>query len=299
MKKLLIASVALSNLVWAAQPLINADQLAELTDVRVLDIRIIDQYLEGHIPGAVSTPYGDGWRTTMNGMSGMMPHIPVLEQKIQNLGVNNDDWVVVASSGANAMDYAAAARVYWTFKMLGHDQVSLLDGGMAAWQAQGLPMDAALVRAEVGDFTAQLQPQYLMTAEQIMQQGDSLQLIDSRPQALFDGDDKFANARVAGTIPGAKNLNHTAAYQNDGVMLFADAAQLRTLATEAGIDLNANATATFCNTGHLGATQWFVFSELLGLPNVSMYDGSIVDWTADPERPVQTRRRGLGRLFGG
>lgn len=297
--KTLLLGVALTNLVWAAQPLVSVDDMVQLADVRVLDIRVIDQYLNGHIPGAVSAPYGDGWRTTMNGIGGMMPHVPVLEQKIANLGVSNDDWVVLASSGSNANDYAAAARVYWTFKMLGHDQVSILNGGMAAWQAQGLAVEQDLVRAVPTDFTANLRPEYLMTTEQILAAGDQLQLIDSRPAALYDGDEKFADARVAGTVPGAKNFVHTAVYQTDGPMYFADAASISSKAVAAGIDLQAGATAAFCNTGHLGATQWFVFSEILGLDNVSMYDGSVVEWTADPERPVQTKRRGLGRLFGG
>lgn len=140
---------------WAQTPgpLVDAAWIAEnscLEDVRVLDIRSkkIDgesqsEYAIGHIPCAVHTDYiKGGWRTKEGAVPGMRPPVDELERLIGALGIDRDTLVVVAPLGENAKSMAAATRVYWTFKLLGHDRVSILNGGTRGYAAdKSRPLD--------------------------------------------------------------------------------------------------------------------------------------------------------------
>lgn len=300
MKKTLVGLAAMSAVAttFAAEPLVSAEWLAANSDTVVLDIRTIDAYLNGHVPGAISTPYAEGWRATMEGTPGQLPHVAVLEQKIAQLGVDANEHVVIVAGGTAAGDYAPAARVYWTLKTLGHDEVSLLDGGFAGWSAANLAVASDLVEAEKGDFTANFNDAYLVNATTLATNLDAWQTVDARPKAYFDGEEKFSAARVAGTVPGSVNLLHASAFTSGDVVYFADMATLTETASAAGVNSQATQSAAFCNTGHLGATNWFVLSELLEMPNTALFDGSMTEWTADEERPVQTAKKGLGKFFG-
>ncbi|MBT3361107.1 MAG: sulfurtransferase, partial [Rhodospirillales bacterium] len=129
----------------ATKSLVGADWLAAHLDAPglvVLDIRNrIDGgsreiFAKGHIPGAVYSDYlGDGWRVARDGVPGMLPPVTDLEKLIGGLGIGNDTHVVIVPGGVSAVDYGSATRVFWTFKVLGHDKVSILDGGYKGWVA--------------------------------------------------------------------------------------------------------------------------------------------------------------------
>ena len=92
-------------------------------------------YLRAHIPGAVWTNYlKDGWRSKdKNGTPGQLSAVADLEKLIGGLGIDNDSHVVIIPQGSKAVDMGTGTRIFWTFKVLGHDTVSLLNGGMAAY----------------------------------------------------------------------------------------------------------------------------------------------------------------------
>lgn len=123
------------------QPLVDAAWLAQHLgneSLVVLDIRDAtdagDLYAAGHVPGAVAAPYAaSGWRAKVGNVPGLLPTEEAIETLVSGLGVSNDSHVVILTGGANASDFGGATRVYWTFKVYGHDNVSILDGGYAAW----------------------------------------------------------------------------------------------------------------------------------------------------------------------
>jgi thiosulfate/3-mercaptopyruvate sulfurtransferase len=129
-----------------AQPLVDAAWLAARIgqpELVILDVRgpysrqsRVD-YLRGHIPGAIYSSYEKGgWRTTdAAGINGQLPAIEKLETMLGELGVDNRSHVVIITAGGRARDTASGTRIYWTLKVLGHESVSLLDGGMNAWLA--------------------------------------------------------------------------------------------------------------------------------------------------------------------
>ena len=149
MRQLLAITLALvlaglAGAARAAEPLVDAAWIkANLgtPGVAFLDVRgplggaSKAHYQRAHIPGAIYSDYlKDGWRIKdKNGTVGMLPPAGRLEQLIGGLGIANDFHVVVVANGTSALDMGTAARIYWTFKVLGHDEVSVLDGGMAAY----------------------------------------------------------------------------------------------------------------------------------------------------------------------
>ncbi|MFT5175620.1 MAG: thiosulfate/3-mercaptopyruvate sulfurtransferase [Gammaproteobacteria bacterium] len=214
----LLASLS-SAALHAAQPLVDGDWLLNNGDnghVVVLDVRnAIDKgskalYEKGHIPGAIYSNYlNDGWRTTRDDVVGMLPDIAHLERLIGGLGIGNDDHVVIVPAGVSAADYASATRVYWTFKVVGHDQVSILDGGYAQWTAQGRPLETGSNRRPPLTFTAQFRAQLIASrahVEQVVNSGKGAMLIDNRPVSRFTGETKSGVAARFGAIPGARNI---------------------------------------------------------------------------------------------
>jgi thiosulfate/3-mercaptopyruvate sulfurtransferase len=292
----------------AVEPLVEPKWLAEHLDnedLVVLDVRSkIDgsdrqTYEAGHIPGAIYSSYTeDGWRTTRDGVVGMLPPVPDLEQLIGGLGIDNDDAVVIVPAGVGATDFGSAARVYWTFKVLGHDRVAILDGGYKAWTAAGLDVEQGSVDPQAATFEANFRPELVATAEEVeAAEENGVTLVDSRPADYFKGETKHPKARVAGTIPGSLNLEQQKLVEGESAD-FVDRETLQQLIAEVGLDNGERrAVTTFCNTGHWASTTWFALSEVAGYDNVAMYDGSMVEWTADESHPVAVAKRGLARLL--
>src|SRR5262245_4177824 len=143
-------------------------------DLVVLDIRsaidggAAEAYLKGHIPGAVHSDYDKaGWRVTRGGIPLMLPTVPELEKLIGELGIDEDSHVVVVPAGVHASDFGSAARAYWTLKFTGLAKVSILDGGFAAWKAEGLPIESGPKPPSPKIFTAALDKQLLATLSDV------------------------------------------------------------------------------------------------------------------------------------
>lgn len=292
------ASLALALPASAArltdQPLVDAGWLKQNLgneSLVVLDIRDIAEnvnpYQQGHIPGAVSAPYGNaGWRTEVQGVPGQLPPLENIEALIGRLGIGNDDHVVIVPAGVDSGEFGGATRIYWTFKTLGHEAVSILDGGWRGWQAAGGEVSSDPVKPEPAAFSAKIDENYLATTadvEQGLEKG--VKLVDGRPAEQYLGKGKSPVVRAAGTIPGAVNIEHSRLYDAEKAS-FASREQIEALIREAGFDPE-DENITFCNTGHWASLPWFALSEVLGNRNTRMYDGSMAEWAADPARPIQ------------
>ena len=115
-----------------------------------------------------------------------MPEVSELEELIGDLGVENDDHVVLVSAGNNISDFGSAARVYWTLKQLGHQKVSILEGGHRAWKEAGKEISTQAVAAQPAVFKANPQSLNVTLGEvNASYQSDKVQLIDGRPTKQF------------------------------------------------------------------------------------------------------------------
>lgn len=294
---LLLVTSLTSGPLFAAQPLVDGDWVEGSlgkSDVVVLDVRNkIDKgskeiYEKGHIPGAIYSDYlGDGWRTTKNGVAGMLPDAADLEVLIGGLGIGNDDHVVIVPAGVSAADYGSATRIYWTFKVMGHDKVSILNGGYALWTGQGRATESGSNRREPKTFKAQIRPELVASRDdvvQVVKTGRGAILIDNRPPAQYMGEKKSDKAARYGAIPGARNIPQGGFYDGSG-QKFTNLEQLGQMWRDAGI-AEGSEQITYCNTGHWGSLGWFASSELLGNKRTRMYDGSIFDWSQQMELPM-------------
>lgn len=285
------------------EPLVEAGWLSERLgheDLVVLDVRSgiddggdRDSFEASHIPGSVYSSYTDaGWRESRDGVAGLLPPVSRLEQLIGGLGIDNDDTVVIVPAGTGATDFGSAARVYWTFKVLGHDEVAILDGGFAGWRAQGHEVASGETAApDAADFRGELDEALIATTEEVQAARESqAQLVDARPADYFRGETQSPAAAAPGTIPGARNLPYHRLLTQRQEAWYLDAEVLGSRINEAELDGEAP-TVAFCNTGHWAAIDWFVLSEVAGFDNVSLYDGSMAEWTRGENLPLAFAER--------
>lgn len=282
---------------WAAEPLVDAGWLkANLGKAGVVVLDVTGKPSTGaHIPGAVFTHYKkDNWRVDgMNNgkkVSGLLPPVDKLEALIGGLGIGNDDHVVIVANGSGATEMGVATRLYWTFKVLGHDEVSILNGGMNAWRGdKGNPLDKAAVKPAAKTFKADFQPALLATAADVRKavgNGD-VTLIDSRTAEQHLGINKSGAVAAYGTVPGAVSVPAIYATENGGGK-FRETDAMQRLYTASKAPTGGKAI-TFCNTGHWASIGWFVNSEILGNKSTAMYDGSMAEWTTDESNPVERK----------
>ncbi len=285
----------------AVEPLVDVDWVkahAAEPQVRLLDVRSgiggasATVFAAGHIPGAVYSDYlRDGWRSMRAGVPGQLPGVPALEALIGSLGIDNDSHVVIVAAGAGALEMASATRIYWTFKVLGHDAVSILDGGFRAYVADPAnPVARGPSSPEPAVFKANFRPGLVADRADVaaaMKAGRPL--IDNRPQSQYLGQSKHPASPRAGTIPGALSVPQSGFIDANG--RFVGRQHLAAMVRAAGADDQDAEAITFCNTGHWASLGWFVQSELLGQQNVRLYDGSMVDWTAQSELPVEVKAK--------
>lgn len=279
-----------------AEPLVPPEWLAAHVndrDLLILDIRSVvdggarEAYEAGHVPGAIHTDYAkEGWRATRGMASGLLPDQVALADLFSRIGLAPHQHVVIVSAGTTAGDFSAAARVYWTLKIAGHVKTSILSGGMAAWTRDGtrpLATGASPARAPSPPYPISLVPGLradLGAVEHAIANRAAV-LLDSRATNFFEGQAKSPQALRAGRLPGAVQLDHVAAFDSTACTLKPKAELERIFATVPG-----QPVINYCNTGHQAATNWFVLSEVLGRPAVSLYDGSLSEWTEEPGRPV-------------
>jgi thiosulfate/3-mercaptopyruvate sulfurtransferase len=289
----LAASVAGAH----AEPLVSPQWLnSHLTDanVVVLDIRSAidgggaEAYTAAHIPGSVHSDYDKaGWRVTRNNVPFMVPTAAELEKLIGDLGIDEDTHVVVVPAGVNVLDFGSAARTYWTLQHVGVKNVSILDGGIAAWTQARLPVESGVKAPSPKIFTATLDKSLVADVAEVekIETSGGATLVDARPGSFFTGKEKAPNVSAYGRIPGALSLDSGEFYD----------AKTNRLKPKAELAAIANAVpagpvVAYCNTGHWASTDWFVMHELLGRKDAKLYAGSMVEWTSNANRPVESAR---------
>jgi thiosulfate/3-mercaptopyruvate sulfurtransferase len=304
---LLLAAAVLLGASFApavAQPLVDVDWAkANLgkPGIVFLDLRsggglTKEGYLKEHIPGAIFTDYAkDGWREKIDGVEGMLPPPEKVAKLIGSLGITNASHVVIVPMGRAAVDMGAATRIYWTFKVLGHDNVSILDGGYQAWAAidektkQPInPIASGGAELPPTTFTPHFRKEMVIDRNDVKKAMEAgVPLIDNRPNDFYVGLTTSPVVKRAGTIPGAKSLQESWLTKNNGGS-FRSKSQLQALYKQAGVPVEGE-QITFCNTGHWASLGWFVSSEILGNKNVKLYDGSMAEWSQHPELPVEQK----------
>ena len=197
----------------SANPLVDKDWLKDKVckeNIKILEVhRSRKEYEISHIPCSIYTNfYTDGWRETRNSISFLMPSTNNLETLIGSLGILSSDYVIIVAHGSGKYDAAESAAVYFTFKYLGHKNISILDGGFKSWK-EDWDNDT-----ETG-FILPKQKIYKSNVNKniVANKGDVLALInksgyliDARSSAMYIGVNTSLPAIRSGTIPNAVNI---------------------------------------------------------------------------------------------
>ncbi len=256
-------------------PLLEPAELAAILDaddaVRVVHVTGAQDQL---IPGAVFSPYAD-WRGEA-GNPGALRSVTELGAVVTGLGIDADTPVVVVHGGANPSDMGAAARVYWTLKSLGVEDLALLNGGFAAWTEAALPVATEPADVAQSSFDPVWDDSWYVGTDEVAALTDSgeARIIDSRPRGFFDGID-WSIARP-GTVRNAENVVF-AEFMDGNRMI--DSESAHAIAAANGLT-EAPLTVNFCNTGHWAAINWFALSEVAGVDNTRLYAESMAEYAA-------------------
>lgn len=235
-----------------------------------------------HIPGARFFDI-DAIADRQTGLPHMAPTADQFAQAMAGLGIGAGDQVVIYDNAATR----SAARVWWTLRLMGHENVAVLDGGLAKWLAEGRAVTDAATPVTPTAYVPRPRPDLVRDAARVAVASATgeAQIIDARAADRFRGDAPEPRAGLAsGHIPGARNLPVGQLYDDDGTMK--DTAALRALFARAGVDLGRPAI-TSCGSGVTAASLSLAL-ERLGHPNHSLYDGSWTEWGALPNVNIAT-----------
>jgi thiosulfate/3-mercaptopyruvate sulfurtransferase len=243
-------------------------------------------YERAHLPGAVfvdldralsGPPAGRGGPGDRQGGRHPLPDPATFQAAMRRAGVRGDRPVVAYDQG----EPGGAARAWWLLGWFGHPDVRVLDGGLPAWVAAGLPLVTGVPDPEPGDFTARPGGRALLEAAGAAELAAAGRLLDARAPARYQGLEEPVDP-VAGHIPGAVNLPMADLLTDRGL---APAATLRQKLAAAGAD-DGTPVGAYCGSGVVAA-HLVLALEAAGVP-AALYAGSWSDWVADPTRPVAT-----------
>jgi thiosulfate/3-mercaptopyruvate sulfurtransferase len=257
-----------------------ADHLGEARLV-ILDARSPDRYAAGHIPGAVNLPVADITRT-INGVPGMLAPISEVERALGDRGITREIQIVIYDDFGGDQ----ATRLFWALEFLGHPRVSVLQGGFALWQHERRPVSRDTPAVTAARYQASPDPTRLADLASVKAHLDnrSVMLLDARSPEEFEGEVPGRDVKRAGHIPGAVNVDWVRHLTTGEPRQFKGGSELARLYRRAGVTPDKE-IITYCRTGVRASHTYFVL-RLLGYPKVRLYDGSFVEWAADPSLPV-------------
>ncbi|GAB1299550.1 3-mercaptopyruvate sulfurtransferase [Apodemus speciosus] len=246
------------------------------------------EFEERHIPGAAFFDI-DRCSDHTSPYDHMLPSATHFADYAGSLGVSAATHVVIYDGSDQGL--YSAPRVWWMFRAFGHNSVSLLDGGFRHWLSQNLPISSGKSHSEPAEFCAQLDPSFIKTHEDIVENLDArhFQVVDARAAGRFQGTQPEPRDGIEpGHIPGSVNIPFTEFMTSEGLEKSPE--EIQRLFQEKKVDLSKPLVAT-CGSG-VTACHVALGAFLCGKPNVPVYDGSWVEWymRARPEHIISEGR---------
>ncbi|MCY4260141.1 MAG: 3-mercaptopyruvate sulfurtransferase [Rhodobacteraceae bacterium] len=263
--------------------LVSTEWLAD--HVHDPDLRILDgswylpddrrdclaEYSRHHIPGAQFFDIDD-IADTKSDLPHMVPPVDVFTSKVRSMGISNGHQVIVYDTAG----LLSAARVWWLFRLMGHDHVAVLNGGLRKWFRENRPVDDLPARYQDRHFTVRRRSCFLSTIDDVRQASDTCRsvIVDARPAGRFNGTAPEPRDIPSGSIPGSRNLPFGNLLNEDGTMK--PGPELVGAFRQEGVDLNQPIITT-CGSGVTAAILSLAL-KVIGHQCHSLYDGAWVEW---------------------
>lgn len=275
--------------------LVSTEWLAD--HLKAPDLRIVDaswylpamnrsgkqEYAQAHIPGAVYFDIDD-IADTDSGLPHMLPSSEKFASRMRRLGVGDGNRIVVYDGSDN---HLSAPRAWWMFRVFGHTDVAVLNGGLKKWIAEGRPTEDLPPLPRERHFTARRNDILVRDVDQMRANLGSHreQVVDARSKGRFEGSEPEPRAGLrGGHIPGSRNVP-AAALTDPATGLFKEAVDLKVLFQDAGIDMG-KPVVTSCGSG-VSACALTLALHLIGHRQVAVYDGSWTEWGGRTDLPVE------------
>jgi thiosulfate/3-mercaptopyruvate sulfurtransferase len=241
------------------------------------------EYLAEHIPGAMFFDIDD-LSDDKSPLPHMLPSTVKFSSRMKKMGIGDGARIVVYDTAG----IFSAARVWWTFRAMGHHDVAVLNGGLRKWKAEGRQLDdGPPPKRSERHYTPLQNTEIIRDVDEMtaLLKKPGAQIVDARPAARFEGREAEPRPGLrSGHIPGAKNVPSQSLLNADGT--FKSEADLAQLFKAVGIDV-AKPVVTTCGSG-VTASMLALALAVLGQTNAAVYDGSWAEWGQDNGLPVAT-----------
>ncbi|HVA15752.1 MAG TPA: 3-mercaptopyruvate sulfurtransferase [Stellaceae bacterium] len=277
------------------ESLVSSEWLAghiDRADVRVVDASFtlpgvtptaLEEYARRHIPGAVFFDI-DAISDRANPLPHMLPSAAEFSRMAGALGLGDDRHIVLYDIAG----FGSAPRAWWMLRAFGHRKVSLLDGGLPKWRAEGRPVTTYVPQPKPGRFTALLDPSFVRDQAQLLENLSvhREQVLDARSAGRFAGTAPEPRPGLrGGHIPGSLNLPYDR-LGDPKTRTFLPAAQIERRLRDAGVQRD-RPIVTSCGSGVTACALAFGL-HLIGWPEAAVYDGSWSEWGLPGDTPVET-----------
>jgi thiosulfate/3-mercaptopyruvate sulfurtransferase len=280
-------------------PILSTDDLAKNLKepgVVIVDIRKLEDYKSGHIPGAINISYNN-WAPGKAGMQNELPGDEDLIDLVSSNGIQPDSAVVVYGTTGTGPDRVNVTRVAWTLKYAGVRKVSVLSGGIERWSIrEKRELSTEVSRPKTAAYKGKINRNVVAKKDYLKEQiGGKALIVDVREHAFFSGEQKLPFVAKAGRVKGAVNLPTAQVFDKyppgdhleQCCWTYKDIATLKNMATGVvGNDLSRE-IIVYCDSGRVASAWWFLLSEALGYTNVKNYDGSMEEWSKDASAPME------------
>jgi thiosulfate/3-mercaptopyruvate sulfurtransferase len=245
---------------------------------------VTTEWLQANIPGAINVFYGV-WGIKKGVLLNELPADDDLKDILSANGIEPTTTVVVVSKNETMPFRTDATRVAWTLRYAGVENVAVLSGGIEKWEAEKRALSKDAVKPKAKAYKGKFNKQYIANKATVMGALGKAVLADVRAPEFYKGEKKLDFVEKTGRIKGAVNLPPGALYNADGT--YKNKAEIEAIAKPVvGADLNKE-IIVYCDTGKVCTTWWLALADLLGYKNVKVYDGSSMEWMADPAAPVE------------
>lgn len=270
-----------------SSPIVNAKWLSKNVckdNIKIIEVGVsFNSYIVEHIKCAKYTNfYNDGWRVVKNRVSMVLPSPDDLVKVVRSLEIENKDHIVLYAKKNTTYGMAEVTAIYFTFKYLGHENISILNGGYPNFKK------TESLFVEEGEYDNKITSKYvyklnntiLANSEDIINnQKNNLPIVDSREADFFLGINKLRSFEKFGTIEKSINIPAKWFLESRGLN-FNNKNKINKIFSQVGLPEKEN-VIFFCYSGLESSLNWFVSHELMKNSKAKLYEGSIFKWNQE------------------